>query len=253
MTIQYASDLHLEFPQNSAWLQTYPLKPAADILILAGDVTYLSERRLANPILDTLSAQYDTIYVVPGNHEFYVWSYDVNDTFPFLKWPIRKNIFYLNNQVIRHGTVRMLFTTLFTRIERHEFIDKKLTDFHTCKHRGERFTTHKYNECHELSLQFLIAELEKPFNGQTLIISHHAPYPPSFCDYPFSGELNEAFHVDMTWLFTKYKIDHWIHGHTHHNQKPFKIGDTWFYTNQLGYTFREEEKLFSRDAVLKLV
>ncbi len=252
MKIQYASDLHLEFPQNSAWLQYFPLKQTADILILAGDVTYLSELQLANPILDTLSAQYDAIYVVPGNHEFYVRSYDVNDIFPTLNLPVRNNIFYLNNQVIHLEAVRMLFTTLFTRIERHKFIDSRLTDFHTCKHGGDRFTTHKYNECHELSLQFLIAELEKPFDGQTLVVSHHAPYPASYCDYAFPEDLNEAFHVDLTWLFTKYKIDHWIHGHTHHNRKPFKIGETWFYTNQLGYTFREEEKVFKRDAVLSL-
>ena len=38
MTIQYCSDLHLEFTQNKKYLTKNLLKPKGEILLLAGDI-----------------------------------------------------------------------------------------------------------------------------------------------------------------------------------------------------------------------
>ncbi len=67
MKIQYASDLHLEFGENSNWLKANPLIPAADVLILAGDIGYLGDDNYAShPFWDTISENYKQVIVVPG-------------------------------------------------------------------------------------------------------------------------------------------------------------------------------------------
>lgn len=44
MKIQYMSDLHLEFPQNSKYIAELNMKPLGDILLLAGDIGIIGDK-----------------------------------------------------------------------------------------------------------------------------------------------------------------------------------------------------------------
>lgn len=44
MKIQYMSDLHLEFSDNSRWIKHNELPVTGDILVLAGDIFYLKNK-----------------------------------------------------------------------------------------------------------------------------------------------------------------------------------------------------------------
>ena len=72
MKIQYMSDLHLEFSDNSRWLKHNELPATGDVLVLAGDIFYLKNKvaPLAN-FWKWASANYRQVLIVPGNHEYY--------------------------------------------------------------------------------------------------------------------------------------------------------------------------------------
>lgn len=72
MTIQFASDLHLEFADNWSYLKQHPLEKVGDVLVLAGDIGYLGDDNYSkHPFWELVADQFEQVLVVPGNHEFY--------------------------------------------------------------------------------------------------------------------------------------------------------------------------------------
>ena len=82
MRIQYASDLHLEFSENSSYLKHNPLLAVGDVLVLAGDIGYIGDDNYSkHPFWDWASQNYKQVIVIPGNHEFYKL-FDLEITLP---------------------------------------------------------------------------------------------------------------------------------------------------------------------------
>lgn len=259
MTIQYASDLHLEMNANTQYLLENPIKKAADILILAGDITYLKDSYLANKVLDQLSETFEEILMIPGNHEFYNFCFPIENTFPNFEFKVRDNITYYNNKVIVRDDVRILMSTLFSKVSEQKqwLIEQMMSDFHVSKYYGntaEKLSVALFNRCHEQCKKFLQEELLNEFQGETVVVTHHVPYNKHYIkDYPrFDYNLAEAFHVNLVPLMDSYEIDHWISGHTHVNHDSFKIENTTVHTNQLGYVEANEQSRFDLSATIKL-
>ncbi|MEO9968144.1 MAG: metallophosphoesterase [Reichenbachiella sp.] len=254
MKIQYASDLHLEFPEQRAAINSKRLRPVGDILILAGDICYLTEDHFKFTFFDYCSDHWKETYIVPGNHEFYNNSYDIKNAVSDFSISLRDNVQYLNNIEVEIENIRFLFSTLWTNVNKNPLgIEQGLNDFHQCTYEGKRFTVADHNQCHLKSLNFLNSQLvEETDCDHTVVVSHHVPFPESYCDYPFVSTLDDAFHSDLTPMLVRHKIDAWIYGHNHFNQPEFQIENTRMLTNQMGYVSQQENRLFNRKAVLDL-
>ena len=114
MRIQYISDLHLDSPQNLRFFESNGLRADADILILGGDIVPLKGMELIAPFLDRISADFEKVYWVLGNHELYGVDYQ-DYQLDYLQ-RVRHNVFLVNNTSIRLDGVEFVFSTLWSQI-----------------------------------------------------------------------------------------------------------------------------------------
>jgi predicted phosphohydrolase len=253
MIIQYASDLHLEFPENKNFLKINPLKPEGDILILAGDIVPFAVIDKHKDFFKYVSDHFETTYWIPGNHEYYY--FDAATKCGTLNEKIRSNIFLVNNIAIQYENVNFIFSTLWAKITpAHEWhIEKGVSDFQVIRYNGYRFSSVQFNQLHTESLTFLKQALHHNYTTKTVVVTHHVP---TFLNYPekYKGDtLNEAFAVEMFDLIEDSAADYWIYDHTHHNTADFKIGNTQLLTNQLGYVKYEEQAGYQNIKIIKIL
>jgi Icc-related predicted phosphoesterase len=65
MKIQFASDLHLEFPENKDFIRYNPLTVAGEILVLAGDIALLNSLDQHKDFVDAKWSQnYQTVFKI---------------------------------------------------------------------------------------------------------------------------------------------------------------------------------------------
>jgi predicted phosphohydrolase len=235
MKLQYASDLHLEFPENMDFLKANPLQPGGDVLLLAGDIVPFAVMHKNSDFLSYVSDHFNTAYWIPGNHEYYYS--DISDRAGTFNEKIRENLFLVNNISVIQENVKFIFSTLWTRISPgNQFeIKQRLSDFHTIKFNNKGLTPDKYNLLHDQCRSFLHEELSINGTEKKVIVTHHVP---TFMNYPekYRGDsLNEAFAVEMYNDILTSDADFWIFGHHHCNTSDYKIGSTMLTTNQLGY------------------
>jgi predicted phosphohydrolase len=235
MKLQYASDLHLEFPENMEFLKRNPLLPGGVVLLLAGDIVPFAVMDKHADFFNYISDTFETTYWIPGNHEYYYS--DILYRSGTLNEKIKDNLFLVNNVSVNTGNVKLIFSTLWTSISPgNQFeIRQRLSDFHVIKYNKKGLTPDQYNLLHEQCRSFLVEEISKDGVEKKVIVTHHVP---TFMNYPekYKGDsLNEAFAIEMTDEILRSDADFWVFGHHHCNTPDFQIGSTILTTNQLGY------------------
>lgn len=138
MKIQYMSDLHMEFQENSRYLKNNELPVTGDVLVLAGDIFYLMDKVAPlTKFWKWASENYRQVLIVPGNHEYYNYS-DVMERGLQWRWMFRENVGYYQNQLVRIDDTDFVLITLWSRINPNDeyFVWKGMNDFRQIKFSG---------------------------------------------------------------------------------------------------------------------
>lgn len=267
MKIAFASDLHLEFGGADFDL------PDADVLLLAGDICvieYLKNKdsRQYNDCVEffkAVSAKYEHVLWIPGNHEFYggVMGYQSRDiVFKFLEELKITNVNYneCGSSIFSIGYAVFVTATLWTDFKgasplimnnaQHGMNDyRRIMIADQTFDSGVRYITakdiHNVNTMHNTYIKKTIDYMAR--NGifnKFVVMTHHAPNvksastnKPSELDYAYCCSNLDDFILDNP------QIKYWIHGHTHNNSN-YMIGETNVLSNCRGYVGYEATNNF---------
>lgn len=243
MKIQIASDLHLQFLQRAfpGELLISP-HPDADLLVLAGDIA------VGAKAVELFADWPVPVLYVAGNHEFY--GRDIEELEDELRTAAAgTQVCFLENDRVDIDGVRFLGTTLWTDyalfVDAGRSVDAAMTAARSFMvgHREIKLNRQPFAPIdallrHEAACAWLTTEMAVPFDGPTVVVTHHGVHPLSI--HPrFAGDIvNASFVSDLEPLLGQ--ADLWIHGHVH-NSFDYTVGTSRIVVNPRGYAFSKHE------------
>lgn len=245
MRIHILSDLHNEFAPF------VPERVEADVVILAGDIDLKTKGVVwagqAFPHIPHV------IYT-PGNHEFYKGA--LGHTLSKIRGAAA-GVHVLDLDELIIDQVRFLGATSFTNYRvtgnpagAARIAQMSMSDFKQIK-------TDRFGKVHpadfiriaDESYAWLKQKLDEPFQGKTVVITHHAPALVCLEHGGTHGsELDGSYANDWDDLLAG-QADVWIYGHTHESV-DFEFHGTRVVSNQRGYP--NEESGFRPGLVIEL-
>ncbi|WP_244099046.1 metallophosphoesterase [Burkholderia ambifaria] len=220
MKLLVLSDLHNEFEPAVADAKAIA---QSDVVVLAGDI-HTKDRSIewAQAFVDDPTKP---VILVAGNHEFYRGHFD--GTLDKLRDLAQgTHIHFLENDAFVLGDVRFLGCTLWTDFKLYANNISSTTCMRDAQQAMADFrlirATSSYRRLypadtvrrHELSRAWLRNILSEPFEGKTVVVTHHAPSAGSV-DAEYEGDpLTPAYASDLEDLMGP-AVPLWIHGHMH--------------------------------------
>lgn len=268
MKIAYASDLHIEFRQVPAHQMNLP---DADLLVLAGDITAVSNTSTENRhgftpstsrLYQLMTACYDkygkdNVIYIPGNHEHY-GSYDVHQTGSIINGHLREiakrgldigeDVKYSPDGFLQEENIRVrnipglgkvLTGTMWTSFNNNDPFWKMraqdgLNDYNKIREIVDDVPSLLSPETvYKLNTEFINAlYVEKP----DVVFSHHTPHRR--CDLGGHGKtMQHLYYCSTAERIIESRSNNiklWICGHTH-DSLDIEVNGTRIVNNPRGY------------------
>lgn len=247
MRISLASDLHLEMCPEFRLTN-----PGTDVLILSGDICVVNHflRGSDSPyhlkameyfdFFKSCSQQWNKIFVVMGNHEYY---HGYIDTYAAVYREQLKefgNITLLNNNFEDYEGIRFIGGTLWTDMDNYSpitemMIERYMNDFKIIQWKRN------YSRFRATDAEYLFGETKHFFETnidpdmKTVVIAHHAPSDLSIAPQYKGDAYNGGYRSQLDqWIRDRPNITLFTHGHVH-NPVDVMIGNTRVAANPKGY------------------
>ena len=246
MKIALYSDLHRELAgfESQLW---EPPELDVDVVILAGDIG--SHTR---GLLWASSAFQQPVIYVAGNHEYYDAHLGLLNEMQKPAWE-HSGVHFLERRSLELGgtpgvlasqRVRFLGCTLWSGFDLQgadkadaymDVAKRGINDYWMILARGGKHLEPRDTlKLHRTAVRWLDAELAKPFDGKTVVITHFAPHRGCVAPEHQDSDVSPYFVTDLSRLMGRHKIDVWCHGHTHTNNDFIAEGGCRVISNQLG-------------------
>lgn len=242
MKLFVVSDLHFE--TGPAW--AFPAQlPEFDVAILAGDIDCPLDRTI-DRIAVTPCLTGKPVVLVPGNHEFDGGVFQDVLVKGEVTAAAHPYVHLLHRKAIVIQGVRFVGATLWTDYELNgttrasmilagqEMPDHKAIRYREPSGHISRFMPWHTRREHKLDRGFIEAELASPFDGPTVVVTHHLPSLQSIATRFVGNPLNPAFASELSPLIEASRPALWVHGHSHHSM-DYRLGKTLILSNPKGY------------------
>lgn len=231
MKIQILSDIHNEFSRLSI------PETDADVVILAGDIDVK-----LRAIPWALEFNKPVLYVL-GNHECYSMQLESVKAKTRAQ-TLGTNIHFLDDEEIVIDGVRFLGGTLWSDFQlfgssQAEFAMLEaqfgMSDYQVIRIGPyfRRLQPQDTLELHLKTVDFLTSQIFQPFEGKTVVITHHAPSVQSVHERYLQDKLTPAFASNLEHLMGE-SVNLWVHGHVHHCN-DYVLNGTRVVSNPRGY------------------
>lgn len=240
MKIRLFSDLHLEFSRyefDHIW--TPQLEDKEQTVLLAGDI---GKGMGARTFVEELCKNFKHVVMICGNHEFYDhdfekviedWRhYELNEASP--------NFHFLYNDWRILDGVRFLGGTMWTDFNGANIFNVNaaytiMSDYSEINYNGGKIRPQLIIAEHDKFMRFLLEKFDEPFDGPTVVMSHHSPGNELKRMGKPGDLLGAAYFADIEEVIGYHnKAKVWVHGHTHQSW-DYLINETRVLCNPYGY------------------